>query len=223
MTQNVRGLTSTLVSSLMLALTLSSCFTGSRPTLEPIDTVVPLGDTAAAAVVTALTTTATTSFTIEYEITTKFGGQTTRAVIANDEILGTSVEIGDTRYLFTAEGTTSTCSTTTSECATGIDESRVSDRQLTSAFFKQSAIDRIRQDARVAVGPAAGYEVTSDDGRTSRCADFSVVDSQGASRTKTYCVFESYGVIASMDTADLSVRTLVVEDNADPARFQPPN
>ena len=218
----MRGSASTLAATIVLALALSSCFTGSRPTLEPADTLVRLDDLAATAVVSALTTTATTAFTIEYEIVTKFGGQTTRAVIATDEILGTSVEIGDTRYLFTAEGTTSTCSTTTFECATGIDETRISDRQLTSTFFKQSAIERIRQDARVAVGPATGYEGTTDVGRASRCADFSVVDTQGAARTKTYCVFENYGVIATMDIADLSVRTVRVEDTVDPARFQPP-
>lgn len=222
MLANARGSASTLATTIVLALALSSCFTGSRPTLEPADTLVPLDDPAAADVVTALATTATTAFTIEYEIVTKFGGQTTRAVIATDEILGTSVEIGDIRYLFTAEGTTSTCSTTTLECATGIDETRVSDRQLTSTFFKQSAIERIRQDARVAVGPATGYEGSTDVGRASRCADFSVVDTQGAARTKTYCVFENYGVIATMDVADLSVRTVMVEDTVDPARFQPP-
>lgn len=208
--------------AVVMTATLSSCVTGPRPTLEPADTVVPLADPAAAAVVDALATSPTSSFTIEYDIVTNFGGQTTRAVVSVDEILGTSVEIGDTRYLFTAEGTTSTCSTTTLECSTGIDETRVSDRQLTSTFFKQSAIERIRQDARVAVGPATGYEGSADSERPSVCADFTVVDSQGASRTKTYCALTDYGVIATMEIADLSVRTVLVEDSVDPARFQPP-
>jgi hypothetical protein len=202
---------------------LSSCFTGARPTLEPVDTIVMVDDPAASAVLDILGSTPTsTSFTVSYEIVTNFGGLTTLAVVAVDEILGTSVEIAETRYLFTAEGTTSTCSTTTFECVNGIDETRVSDRQLTSTFFKQSAIERIRQDTRVAVAPANGRQDSTIVDRTSVCADFSVVDSQGAARTKTYCALADYAVISAMETADLSVRAVAVEDSIDTARFQPP-
>jgi len=204
------------------ALVLSSCFTGPRPTLEPIDTLVEVNDPAASAVIDVLAASPTGSFTITYEIVTNFGGLTTNAVVAVDDILGTSVEIGETRYLYTAEGATSTCSTTTLECATGIDETRVSDRQLTSTFFKQSAIERIRQDTRVAVAPAVGRQDDGVPGRTGVCADFTVVDSQGASRVKTYCALDGQAVISSMQTADLTVRTLEVNDTVDIARFQPP-
>ncbi|CAB4592578.1 unannotated protein [freshwater metagenome] len=202
---------------------LSSCFTGSRPTLEPMDTAVVVDDPAAAAVLDILAASpGSTSFTVRYEIVTNFGGLSTLAVVAVDEILGTSVEIGETRYLYTVEGTTSTCSTTTFECVTGIDETRISDRQLTSTFFKQSAIERIRQDTRVAVAPAIGREDSTVVDRASVCADFAVVDSQGAERTKTYCALTDYAVISTMETADLSVRAVSVEDSVDAARFQPP-
>jgi hypothetical protein len=203
---------------------LSSCFTGERPTLEPVDTIVTVDDPVASAVLDLLGSTPTsTSFTIRYEIVTNFGGLTSLAVVAVDEILGTSVEIGETRYLFTAEGTTSTCSTTTFECVNGIDETRVSDRQLTSTFFKQSAIERIRQDARVAVAPANGREDSTIVDRAGKCANFSVVDAQGAERIKTYCALSDYAVISTMETADLSVRAVAVEDSVDTARFQPPS
>ncbi len=161
------------------------------------------------------------SFTIEYDVVTKFGGLTTTAIVAIDPILGKSVEIGDTRFLYTAEGTTSTCTVSTGECSNGIDETRVSDRQLTSTFFAQSAMERIRQDARVAVGPANGYASTTAE-RPTTCADFTVVDSTGASRTKTYCAFDALSVIAVLDTADLSITATTVTDTIDTARFQPP-
>lgn len=199
----------------------SACFTGPRPTLEPSDTIAPLVDPAARAVVDSLSMSSTASFTIEYEIVTKFGGATTSAVVAFDPVLGTSVEIGDTRYLYSAQGTTTTCTVSTTDCSAGIDETRVSDRQLTSTFFKQSANERIRQDARVAVAPASGYPSTAAD-RATTCADFTVVDTTGASRTKTYCAFDDAHVIAIMDTADLSISARSITESVDAARFQPP-
>jgi hypothetical protein len=218
-----RSMATIAITITIMVCALSSCFTGARPTLEPVDTLVTVNDPAASAVLDILgSSPATNSFTVRYEIVTNFGGLTSLAVVAVDEILGTSVEIGETRYLYTAEGTTSTCSTTTFECVTGIDETRVSDRQLTSTFFKQSAIERIRQDTRVAVAPAISREDSTVVDRTNVCVDFSVVDSQGAARTKTYCALENYAVIASMETADLTVRAVSVEDSVDAARFQPP-
>lgn len=207
-----------LVSSLLLV---SSCFTGPRPSLETTDTIAPVQDPAARALVDLLATSTDASFTIEYDVVTKFGGLTTTAIVAIDPILGKSVEIGDTRFLYTAEGTTSTCTVSTGECSNGIDETRVSDRQLTSTFFAQSAMERIRQDARVAVGPANGYASTTAE-RATTCADFTVVDSTGASRTKTYCAFDDLSVIAVLDTADLSITATTVTDTIDTARFQPP-
>jgi len=205
----------------MATLFLASCFTGPRPTLETVDTVAPVNDPAAESVLRVLTSTPATSFTVGYEIVTKFGGAVTSATVSFDPILGTSVDIADTRYLYTAEGTTTTCSKSTFECTTGIDETRVSDRQLTSTFHKQSAIERIRQDARVAVGPSVGRTDSLVDMATT-CAEFPVVDSAGAPRTKSYCAFDDVSVIASMETADLSVTAISMSPSADPALFQPP-
>ena len=209
------------LTTVMATVFLASCFTGPRPTLETVDTLAPVNDPAAESVLQVLTSTPTTSFTIEYEIVTKFGGAITSATVSFDPILGTSVDIADTRYLYTAEGTTSTCSKSTFECTTGIDETRVSDRQLTSTFHKQSAIERIRQDVRVAVGPAVGRTDSLVDTAIT-CAEFPVVDSAGAPQTKSYCAFDDVSVIASMETADLSVTAVSMSPTADPALFQPP-
>jgi hypothetical protein len=72
------------------------------------------------------------------------------------------------------------------------------------------------------VAPANGRQDSTIVDRASVCADFSVVDSQGAARTKTYCALADYAVISAMETADLSVRAVAVEDSIDTARFQPP-
>ncbi|MFZ9158167.1 MAG: hypothetical protein ACO29A_06710 [Ilumatobacteraceae bacterium] len=209
------------LTTFMATLFLASCFTGPRPTLETVDTLAPVNDPAAESVLRVLTSTPATSFTVGYEIVTKFGGAVTSATVSFDPILGTSVDIADTRYLYTAEGTTTTCSKSTFECTTGIDETRVSDRQLTSTFHKQSAIERIRQDVRVAVGPSVGRTDSLVDMATT-CAEFPVVDSAGAPRTKSYCAFDDVSVIASMETADLSVTAISMSPSADPALFQPP-
>lgn len=206
---------------MMGALVLTGCFTGPRPTLESVDELDPVNDPVANSLLQILTSQSATQFTIDYEIVTKFGGAVSSATVAFDPILGTSVDIGDTRYLYTAEGTTSTCSKVTFDCTTGIDETRVSDVQLTSTFHKQSAIERIRQDARVSTGPATSRTATIVDSSV-ECIDFAVVDSAGAPRTKSYCAFVGPNVIASMDTADLSVTATAASFTADVERFQPP-
>lgn len=189
------------------ALLLSGCFTGERPTLIPNETVPAVSDVAIQDVITILESTPSTAFTITYEVVTKFGDLHTAATLAFDAAFGTSITIAEVRYIYLANGTTLTCSTITSDCSPGIDESRVSDRQLVSTIFKQAAIERMQQDSRVAVGSAvASQEVVVDNDAT--CSSIPVVDGNGATQSKSYCAFTQLGVIASMDTADLSVTAL---------------
>jgi hypothetical protein len=127
--------------------------------------------------------------------------------LAHDPAFGTSITIAEVRYIYLANGTALTCSTITSDCSPGIDESRVSDRQLVSTIFKQASVDRLQQDSRVAVGSAvASQEVIVDNPAT--CVAIPVVDGNGATQSKRYCAFTQFGVIASMDTADLAVTAL---------------
>jgi hypothetical protein len=97
-----------------------------------------------------------------------------------------------------------TCSTLAADCTPGIDESRVSDRQLVSTVFKKAAIERMTQDARVAIGPAVASQETIAD-NVATCVAIPVIDSNGATQSKNYCAFTNLGVIASMNTADLAV------------------
>lgn len=186
---------------------LSACFTGPRPTLIPEATLPAVSDVAAQSVISLLEQTSTAPFTITYEVVTKFGDLHTAVILAYEASLGTSITIAEVRYIYSADGTTSTCSTITGSCSPGIDESRVSDRQLVSTIFKKSAVDRIRQDLRVAVGSSTGSQI-SVAGHDATCTAIPVVDANGATQSKTYCAFSAFGVVATMDTADLAVTAL---------------
>ena len=204
---NLHRLVRLLASASISALVLSGCFTGERPTLMPHETVPTVSDTAIQEVVAILDSTPTSNFTIAYEVVTKFGDLHTAATLAYDSSFGTSITIAEVRYIYSVNGTTLTCSTITSDCTPGIDESRVSDRQLVSTIFKNATIERMQQDARVAVGSAvASSEVIVDNNAT--CSAIPVVDSNGATQSKTYCAFNDFGVVASMDTADLAITAL---------------
>ena len=204
---NSHRLVKLLASASIGALVLSGCFTGERPTLMPEKTVPAVSDTAIQDVIAILNSTPTSNFTIAYEVVTKFGDLHTAATLAFDPSLGTSITIAEVRYIYLANGTTLTCSTITSDCAPGIDESRVSDRQLVSTIFKKATIERMQQDARVAVGSAVASDVVIVDNNAS-CSAIPVVDGNGATQSKTYCAFTDLGVVASMDTADLTITAL---------------
>jgi hypothetical protein len=199
-------------------LALTGCFTGERPTLLVDQTIPRLADEAATAVITVLDTPPTAPFTVTYTVTTKYGGLVTEATVGYDPALGTSVNIAEVRYLSRSDGSTLTCSTISGDCTPGIDETRVSDRQLTSSIFSASAADRMRQDVKVAVADSVA-STTDVAGRPATCATIPVVDSSGLRREKVYCAFANLGVIASLDTADLLIEADEVLDTADPTLF----
>lgn len=173
----------------------------------PEATIPAVSDTAIQDVIAILNSTPASSFTITYEVVTKFGNLYTAATLAYDPSFGTSITIAEVRFIYSVDGTTLTCSTITSACNPGIDESRVSDRQMVSTIFKQATVGRMQQDARVAVGDAiASQEVIVDKNAT--CGAIPVVDSNGATQEKTYCAFTELGVVASMDSADLAITAL---------------
>lgn len=204
--------------SLLLSGVASGCITGERPRLVPDDTVPPIDDSAISTVVDVLNTPADSAFTVVYRITTKFGGQTTTGSIAIDPLNGTSVQIAEIRYITRLDGSTLTCSTITDTCTPGVDETRVADRMVNSRIFRQAIVDRLRQDASVAVGDAV-LERRQIAERPASCAKVPVVDSSGITREKSYCAFDGLGVLASFDGADLFIDTERVLTTVDPAVF----
>ncbi|TEX45823.1 MAG: hypothetical protein B7C54_12365 [Acidimicrobiales bacterium mtb01] len=211
------------VALLTLSIVLGGCITGERPRLVTDDTIPSIDDTAIGAVVDVLTAgfafeSDLTSFRVDYSVTTKFGGQSTTGSISVDRALGTSVQIAEVRFVFAADGSTATCSTTTSDCRPGIDETRVSDRMVNSRIFQGAIIDRLEQDAVVAVGDSRASTRTVAD-RPATCTTVPVVDSTGITREKSYCAFDELGVLAYLDTADLLIEATAVTPTADPGAF----
>lgn len=214
MTRNLRLLIAAGVS-----LVLAGCFTGERPRLVVDDTLPPVDDTAISTVVDVLSAPSDgTAFTVVYRITTKFGGQTTDGSVVIDPLNGTSVRIADTRYITRLDGSTITCSTITNACTPGIDETKVADRMLNSRIFRDAIVDRLRQDATVAVGDST-LERRSVADRPASCVRVPVVDTSGITQQKSYCAFDGLGVLASLDAADLFIETEQVLMSADPAAF----
>ena len=183
------------------------------------ETLPPVDDSAISTVIDVLTSPPDGSaFTVVYRITTKFGGQTTDGSIVIDPLNGTSVQIADTRYVTRLDGSTVTCSTVTDTCVPGVDETRVADRMLNSRIFREAIVDRLRQDANVAVGDST-VERRSIADRPASCARVPVVDGSGFTQQKSYCAFDGLGVLASFDGADLFIDTERVLPTADPAVF----
>ena len=208
-----------LLTAVGASLLLTGCFTGERPRLVTDETLPPIDDSAIASLIEVLDTPSDgTAFTVVYRITTKFGGQTTDGSIVIDPLNGTSVQIADTRYITRLDGSTITCSTITDTCTPGVDETRVADRMLNSRIFQQAMVDRLRQDATVAVGDTT-LERRSIADRPASCVAVPVVDSSGITQQKSYCAFDGLGVLASFDGADLFIDTERVLMTADPAAF----
>lgn len=197
---------------------LQGCFTGPRPTLLSPITIPTVEDQSAQRVIDILASGATLTFTVNYRVLTKFGNLSSDAVFAHHPDFGNSISVGDVRFIYAPDGTSFTCSTITGECKPGIDESRVSDRQLVSTIFQSSAIERILQDTRVAVGKGISTTSSVNDQPTT-CTAIPVVDSNAATQEKTYCAFQNLGVLARLETADLSILAISVSLDAQSDQF----
>lgn len=201
----------------MLALT--GCVTGERPRLMTDETLPPIDDSAISTVIDVLTAEPDgTAFTVVYRITTKFGGLTTDGSIVVDPLNGTSVQIAGTRYVTRLDGSTLTCSSSGDSCTPGIDETKVADRMVNSRIFRSAIVDRLRQDANVAIGDTT-LERRSIADRPASCVRVPVVDTSGITQQKSYCVFDGLGVLASLDGADLYIDTESVSLTVDPSVF----
>lgn len=179
---------------------LTGCMTGERPTLAG-DTVPERStDGAVAAVLTLLEDPprGQEPLVARYDVLKKFGNVSSEAVLARDGER-TSVTVGDVRYLDGPDGR-QTCLLPSGSCSDGFDETKVSDTLTVSTFATESAVTRLRQDARNAIGPARPFQRSvagAIDTLDGTCVE---IDVTGGT---TYWCALAEGVLALQDTADM--------------------
>lgn len=208
----------------LLSALISSCATGPRPTLGPTTSLAPVTDPAISSVIDVLSQPLSSTFTVVYDITTKYGGFASTAEFTFDPSRGSAVLIENILYVLPIDDSEVTCtwseeSLTAKDCSAGIDETRVSHLQLNSRIFKLAIVDRLRRDAQVASGESASRQVDIAE-RPATCVDVPVIDGNGSQQTKSYCAYTDIGVIASLDTADLAINAVFVDGVATTAMFE---
>ena len=150
-----------LAATLAVAVGMSGCFTGERPTLADEPTT---GSPAVDAVVERVRSLGDAVYTASYDVVTTFDNTTTPVRASQSGTSRRSLTIGDVRYLVDGPSTR-TCTVSTGECTDTIDAARVSDVQMTPDFFGTSLAARLRHDAEVAV---ADPTTSTEDSKVSR-------------------------------------------------------
>lgn len=179
--------------------TLSSCATGERPYFSESASAPgeETGDPAVDAVLERLDKTGTARFSAEYTILTRFGDRETDATVVQSAPDDRVIKVGDIQFLFDG-GRTTTCRIETRDCLRSIEDSRISDVQVTHRFYGEEAAIRLRRDASNIVGEA---EASTDEiaGQLATCATLPVGEG-----TVEYCALDS-GPLARLDDADVRI------------------
>ncbi|MEC8464555.1 MAG: hypothetical protein VXZ06_02845, partial [Actinomycetota bacterium] len=108
-----------------------------------------------------------------------------------------SITIGDTRYLIET-GRTRTCDLESLSCSQGLDDTKVSDLQVTHQFWSRATEQRLRIDASRNIGPSEAYLAEFADTQVN-CVSVPVVGG-----TKVYCATDE-GVLAHYAGPDLLI------------------
>lgn len=204
----------------------AGCVTGPRPTLGPTTSVAPITDPAISSLIDVLSTNPSAPFSVTYDVTTRYGSIASSAEVVFDPSRGTAILIDTVLFVLPSNDSAVTCtwseeSLSIGECSSGIDETRVSHLQLNSRVFREAAIDRLRRDAEVASGPSTAREATIAE-RPATCVDVPVIDGNGSQQKKSYCVFPELGILASLDTADLIINAIFIDDIVTTTLFNVP-
>ena len=172
---------------------LSACATGPRPTLVAD---IPVNDAGIVAVLDAFDLADSAEFTANYRITVNYGNVAVNASVTQKQ-RERSVTIGDIRYLVET-GSTRTCMLSNSTCTQGLDDTKVSDVQITHQFWSRATAQRLRIDASRNIGPTEQYFAVFATADTN-CVSVPVVGG-----TKVYCVTQD-GVLAHYAGPDLLI------------------
>ena len=196
----------TAVAATFLAVPLTGCFTGDRPTLENDDTVVvdteSTGSEDIDVVLERLDRVGLASFTAGYTIETKFGSLTSDVTVvqAGDDRSAVIVErdAGTTKFAESSDSET-TCDVATGECESSLNDARISDVGIPHTFYGPSFAQRLRISADRRIADSAAYTKPVA-GQEARCVDVTV-----SGGTETFCALDS-GVLAEFVGADVTVR-----------------
>ena len=190
-----------------LALLLSSCALGPRPTLVAD---IPVTDPAIVDILEQFERADGAEFTAAYKLTVNYGNLATSASVSQ-EMGERSITIGDIRYLVET-GNTRTCVLSNSICTKGLDDTKVSDFQITHQFWSRATEQRLRIDAGRNIGPAERYEAVFAE-TVVDCVSVPVVGG-----TKVYCVTKD-GVLAHYAGPDLLIELTSYSNEADRELF----
>ena len=183
----------------VLALTITGCQTGKRPTFadDPFPKGAPTGDAAIDAVLAKLDAVGEDPFTATYEIITKFGN-VSRTAAVSATAGRRSVTLGNVRFLSSTASTTTCIFEATPQCTAGLEIARVSDTLLTPDFYALDAAKRLRRDALSIIGPTVSRSEMIGN-QPANCVDLVV-----SGGTIVYCILDS-GLLAKIDDADVAV------------------
>ena len=198
-----------LVAVVTLAVALGAC-TGGRPSLSDTkteqlggDAGIPTGDPAVDAVLTDLESPLTSSFTLTYTILRKLGNTSATATVSRGP-MATSVTVGDVRFLQSDED--HTCVLTTKACESTINDARISDLGISSAFWRDSPARALRVTYSRRATAATKTDATIA-GQAAHCVDVPV-----GTGTERYCSLAT-GAMARWETAYHTIELTAVEPN----------
>jgi hypothetical protein len=195
------------------AAALTGCITGERPTLAegPVDT----GDPNVDAVLTRLEAATQGTYTVDYDVLTRFGGRESTGKVVQDGAARRSITIGAIRFII--DGTaTATCDLDTSVCSGTIDAARISDTQLTPDFYAVSAAARLQRDAELRTGPTTASTETVA-GEPATCVTIPIAGGE-----TTYCALDA-GPLARQDGADVVIEATEYSAEPDQSTFDRPD
>jgi len=187
---------------------LSACALGPRPTLVED---LPVGDANIVSLLDIFALVDSAEFTASYRINVNYGNTAATATVTQGE-QERSITIGDTRYLIET-GRTRTCDLASSSCSQGLDDTKVSDLQITHQFWSRATEQRLRIDASRNIGPSESYLAEFADTQVN-CVSVPVVGG-----TKVYCATDE-GVLAITPDLTFSLNSPTTQQPSIASYFQ---
>jgi hypothetical protein len=198
-----------LAGAVLVGCLLTSCATGPRPSFsdEASAPGTPTGDPTVDAVLAKLDQAGSSEFSADYEILTRFGAITSLAEVVQNAPDRRTITIGDVR--FAIDGTSIMTCHTDERCVQKIDDSFVSDLQVTHQFYGEAAAANLRLAAanRIADSQPSTERIA---GQRAHCVSVEVTGG-----VKRFCALDS-GALALLDDAAVRITLTRYSDGERP-------